>query len=105
MKIEDLKIGMKVKVVADNGFYYYNVGKVGFISELDEGSGSDVKVIFEDGTCDWGNHAGIELVEDGNNSPSEQQLLKDLIKNMEKALNGLDLESLETLSKVYQRIK
>ena len=109
MKFEDLEVGMKVKIISGNGFCSENVGKIGHIICLDfSNSHLNVKVSFDsdrDDVVDWGNSSGLELVEDEPINSLEQQLLKDLIKNMEKALNGLDLESLETLSKVYQRIK
>lgn len=46
MKFEDLKIGMKVKVVSNNGFDSEYVGKTGFISQLDKCNGYDVLVTF-----------------------------------------------------------
>ena len=106
MKFEDLKIGMKVKVVSDNGFCSRYVGKTGFISGLDATGYLDVRVTFdiEDDEGDWGCSSSIELVEDVNKTP-EQQLLNELIKNMEKSLSVGATETLETLSRVYQRIK
>ena len=106
MKFEDLKIGMKVKVVSDNGFCSKYVGKTGFISKLDECDGCDVRVTFdiEDDEYDWGYSSSIELAEDINKTP-EQQLLNELIENMEKCLSVGATETLETLSRVYQRIK
>ena len=106
MKFEDLKIGMKVKVVSDIGFYSSYVGKTGFISGLVSAGRLDVRVTFdiEDDEGDWGCSSSIELVEDINKT-SEQQLLNELIENMEKSLSVGDTETLETLSRVYQRIK
>ena len=106
MKFEDLKIGMKVKVVSYSGFCTEYVGKTGFISELDECDGLDVRVSFddEDDDYDWGYGSSIELAEDVNKT-SEQHLLNELIKNMEKSLSVGATETLETLSRVYQRIK
>ena len=106
MKFEDLKIGMKVKVVSDKGFWPEYVGKTGFISGLDSTGSLDVRVTFdiEDDDCDWGYSSSIELAEDVN-KPPEQQLLNELIKNMEKCISVGDTETLETLSRVYQRIK
>ena len=106
MKFEDLKIGMKVKVVSDNGFCSKYVGKTGFISGLDSNGNLDVRVTFdiEDDDYDWGYSSSIELAEDINKTP-EQQLLNELIENMEKCLSVGDTETLETLSRVYQRIK
>ena len=106
MKFEDLKIGMKVKVVSDNGFCSKYVGKTGFISRLDSNGNLDVRVTFdiEDDDYDWGYSSSIELAEDINKTP-EQQLLNELIENMEKCLSVGATETLETLSRVYQRIK
>ncbi len=106
MKFEDLKIGMKVKVVSHDGFYPEYVGKTGFISGLDSTGYLDVRVTFdiEDDDYDWGYSSSIELAEDVNKT-SEQHLLNELIKNMEKSLSVGATETLETLSRVYQRIK
>lgn len=106
MKFEDLKIGMKVKVVSNNGFDSEYVGKTGFISQLDKCSGCDVLVTFgtEIGDNDWGCSSSIELAEDINKTP-EQQLLNELIENMEVCLSIGATGTLETLSRVYQRIK
>lgn len=106
MKFEDLKIGMKVKVVSNNGFDSEYVGKTGFISQLDKCSGCDVLVTFgtEIGDNDWGYSSSIELAEDINKTP-EQQLLNELIENMKVCLNIGATGTLETLSRVYQRIK
>lgn len=106
MKFEDLKIGMKVKVVSNDGFYSKYVGKTGFISELDSNGNLDVRVTFdiEDDDYDWGYSSSIELAEDINKTP-EQHLLNKLIENMEKCLSVGATETLETLSRVYQRIK
>lgn len=106
MKFEDLKIGMKVKVVSCIGFCSRYVGKTGFISKLDSTGSLDVRVTFdiEDDDCDWGYISSIELAEDVNKT-SEQHLLNELIKNMEKSLSVGATETLETLSRVYQRIK
>ena len=105
MKFEDLKIGMKVKVVSHDGFYPEYVGKTGFISELEKCNGLDVRVSFNNGDdYDWGYSSSIELAEDINKT-SEQHLLNELIKNMEKSLSVGATETLETLSRVYQRIK
>ena len=103
MKFEDLKIGMKVKVISDIGFCSISVGKTGFISELDATGYFDVRVTF-DIEDDWGCSSSIELAEAVNKTP-EQQLLNELIENMEKCLSVGDTETLETLSRVYQRIK
>ena len=107
MKFEDLKIGMKVKVISDNGFCSRYVGKTGFISGLDTTGYLDVRVTFdiEDDDYDWGYSSSIELVEEGVNETPEQHLLNELIKNMEKSLSVGATETLETLSRVYQRIK
>ena len=106
MKFEDLKIGMKVKVVSNNGFRSQHVGETGFISELDSTGYLDVRVTFdiEGDNYDWGYSSSIELAEDINKTP-EQQLLNELIENMEKCLSVGATETLETLSRVYQRIK
>lgn len=107
MKFEDLKIGMKVKVVSNNGFYSDDVGKTGFISQLEKCNGYDVLVTFdtEDWDEDWGYSSSIELVEECVNKTPEQQLLKELIENMEVCLSIGATGTLETLSRVYQRIK
>ena len=106
MNFEDLKIGMKVKGVSDNGFCSKYVGKTGFISGLDSNGSLDVRVSFddEDDDYDWGHSSSIELAEDVNKT-SEQHLLNELIKNMEKSLSVGATETLEILSRVYQRIK
>ena len=105
MKFEDLKIGMKVKVISDHGFYSEYVGKTGVISELDTTGYLDVEVTFDNEDSDWGHSSSIELVEECVNETPEQQLLNKLIENMEKCLSVGDTETLETLSRVYQRIK
>ena len=107
MKFEDLEIGMEVKVVSSNGFCSENVGKIGRIIRLDQGSSLNVKVCFDPETniADWGYSSELELVEDESINSLEQKLLNSLIKNMEKALNSLNLEHLDALSKAYQRIK
>lgn len=106
MKFEDLKIGMKVKVVSHSGFGSRHVGKTGFISRLDSSGNLDVRVTFdiESDDVEWGYSSSIELAEDVNKTP-EQYLLNELIKNMEKCLSVGATETLETLSRVYQRIK
>ena len=107
MKFEDLKIGMKVKVVSHDGFYSKHVGRTGFISELDSNGDLDVRVTFDtedDNNYDWGYSSSIELAEDINKTP-EQQLLNELIESMEKCLSVGATETLETLSRVYQRMK
>lgn len=106
MKFEDLKIGMRVKVVSHDGFYSKYVGRTGFISELDSTGHLDVRVTFdiEYDDYDWGHSSSIELAEDINKTP-EQHLLNELIENMEKCLSIGATETLETLSRVYQRIK
>ena len=107
MKFEDLKIGMKVKVVSSDYFNVGNVGKIGHIIRLDHGSYLNAKVSFDDQNDDteWGNSYDLELVEDKPINSLEQQLLNSLIKSMEEALNALNLEHLDALSKAYQRIK
>ena len=108
MKFEDLEIGMKVKVVSSIGFCGRNVGKIGHIIRLDPNNRHlNVKVSFdsEEGVVDWGNSSALELVEGEPINSLEQQLLNSLIKNMEKASNALNLEHLDVLSKIYQRIK
>ena len=106
MKFEDLKIGVKVKVVSHQGFLSEYVGKTGFISGLDSNGLFDVRVSFdiESDDFDWGYSSSIGLAEDVNKT-SEQHLLNELIKNMEKCLSVGATETLETLSRVYQRIK
>ena len=108
MKFEDLEIGMKVKVVSSIGFCGGNVGKIGYIIRLDpDSSYLNVKVSFdsEDDGVDWGNSSGLERAEYEPTNSLEQQLLNSLIKSMEEALNALNLEHLDALSKAYQRIK
>lgn len=107
MKFKDLEIGMKVKVISGGDFYLENVGKVGRIVRLDHGKRLDVKVSFDDQNddTDWGNSFALERVEYEPTNSLEQQLLNNLIKNMEKASNSLNLEHLDALSKAYQRIK
>ena len=108
MKFEDLEIGMKVKIISGNGFCSENVGKIGHIIQLDRHSCDlNVKVSFDSkgDETDWGHSSELGLVEDEPVKALEQQLLDTLVKSMEEASNVLDLESLETLSKVYQRIK
>ena len=107
MKFEDLKIGMKVKVVSSDCFHVGNVGKIGHIIRLDPDSDFNAKVSFdsEGDETDWGNSSDLELVEDKPINSLEQQLLNSLIKSMEEALNALNLEHLDALSKAYQRIK
>ena len=108
MKFEDLEIGMKVKVVSSKSFSGRNAGKIGHIVRLDPNTRHlNVKVSFGSGgdVVDWGNSSELELVEDEPINSLEQQLLNSLIKNMDKALNALNLEHLDALSKAYQRIK
>lgn len=106
MKFEDLELGMKVKVISDGGFYNENVGKVGRVVRLDHGKHLDVKVSFNDQNddTDWGNSGALVPVDSETTQPLDQ-LIDDLVKQMDKALNGLDFVSLDTLSRVYQRIK
>ena len=106
MKFEDLEIGMEVKVVSSNGFYCENVGKIGRVIKLEKGGHLDVKVSFDsEDDVEWGNSSALERAEYEPTNSLEQQLLNSLIKSMEEALNALNLEHLDALSKAYQRIK
>lgn len=66
MKKSNLAVGTKVQVKSDSGrFYSGHAGELGEITCVDE-SGSDlnVKVEFEDGDTDWGNHKDLKLVKE-----------------------------------------
>lgn len=106
MNFKDLEIGMKVKVISGSDFHPKSIGKVGRIIQLDDGSPLDVKVSFDDQNddTDWGNSIALVPVDSETTQPLDQ-LMDDLVKQMDKALNGLDFVSLDTLSRIYQRIK
>lgn len=62
MKVKNLKTGLRVQVKAKNhvGFFSENAGKFGTIVDIDDGAYLDVKVKYDDGIVEWGNHAGIK---------------------------------------------
>ena len=63
-----------------------------------------VEAASEDDVTDWGNSSELEAVGVETTQPLDQ-LMADLVKHMDKVLNGLDFVSLDTLSRIYQRIK
>lgn len=62
MKVKNLKIGTKVQVKSKNhvGFFESSAGKFGTIVDIDDGSYLDVKIRYEYGGTEWGNHKGIK---------------------------------------------
>lgn len=62
MKVKNLKIGVKVQVKSKNhvGFFESSTGKFGTITDIDDGVFLDVRVRYDDGVSEWGNHAGIK---------------------------------------------
>ena len=64
MKIKNLVIGARVQVKAKNhaGFYSSSVGKCGVINDVDDGAFLDVRIKYDDGDSEWGNHKGIRIV-------------------------------------------
>ena len=62
MKVKNLEIGLRVQVKAKNhvGFFSDGAGKFGTIVDIDEVSHLDVKIKYEDGGTEWGNHDGIK---------------------------------------------
>lgn len=93
MRLEDVKRGQRVRVVAPSGnlFYSYTEGCAGRVSYLD---GDLVHVEFENGDDDFGYAAGLELITDIQvkaptpSSPPEPTpaSVKDAIADVEKAL-------------------
>lgn len=64
MKVKNLVIGTQVQVKAKGhtGFYISSAGKCGTIVDIDDGSHLDVRVQYNDGAFEWGNHKGIKRV-------------------------------------------
>lgn len=76
MKVKNLKVGLRVQVKHKNhvGFYSDYAGEFGVITKIDADSLLDVRVEFDDGDYDWGNHKGIkrapvEVTEDEVQAP------------------------------------
>lgn len=65
MKFKNCVVGTKV-VIKDGGegFYHEYEGHEGVIVAVDEYSELDVKVEFDDGKTDWGNHKGIRKLKE-----------------------------------------
>jgi hypothetical protein len=84
MNLQDVKIGQKVKIVAGNLFYAWNIDKVGTVTEVD---GEYVTVFFkEDEDDDYGYASGLELVEEADVVPAN---IKAAIADVEEALAAL----------------
>ena len=68
MKLTNVKVGQVVKVKNSNDTFdaRYNGahGTVKYIEDTDYSGYLTVKVIFTNGTEDWGNHHDIKLLED-----------------------------------------
>ncbi len=64
MKVKNLKTGLLVQVKAKNhvGFFGSSAGKFGTITDIDYGEFLDVRVRYDDGVSELGNHAGIKRV-------------------------------------------
>lgn len=71
MKFKNVKVGQTVKVKKSNTvkgqFYNEHTGKIGIVdvvdSYCDRGS-LTIRVEFEDGGIDWGNHKDLKLIKD-----------------------------------------
>lgn len=70
MKVKNLEIGLRVQVKAKNhsGFFEASAGKFGTIVGIDDGSHLDVKIKYDDGVFEWGNHKGIKRFKTEPNS-------------------------------------
>lgn len=71
MKFKNVKVGQTVKVKKSNTatgqFYNEYTGKTGVVDRVDSHCDRDsltIRVEFEDGDEDWGNHKDLKLVKD-----------------------------------------
>lgn len=64
MKVKNLEIGLRVQVKPEGHKYFYktSAGEFGTIVAIDVPSDFDVKVQYDDGGSEWGNHKGIKQV-------------------------------------------
>jgi len=62
MKVKNLVVGLRVQVKREHhtAFFSCYAGKLGTIVDIDIPSGLNVRVEFDDGSFDWGNHKGIK---------------------------------------------
>lgn len=62
--LDDLKVGDRVEILDKRltAFFNSNKGRVGTVTRLDPDSSLSVKVEFDDGDTDWGNHKDIRIV-------------------------------------------
>ena len=54
------KVGDKVRVIRTKGFYTDNLFKIGEITHIRPNSSYQVKLVFEDGSTDWGKLKDLE---------------------------------------------
>lgn len=75
MKVKNLEIGTQVQVKAEGhkGFWDSSAGKLGTIVDIDIPSGLNVRVEFDDGSFDWGNHKGIKRAPVESAEPEVQE--------------------------------
>ena len=75
MKVKNLVIGLRVQVKSGNheGFFGSNTGKLGTIVDIDVPSYLDVKIQYDDGTLEWGNHKGIKRASVEPTEPEVQE--------------------------------
>lgn len=62
--LQDLKVGDRVEILDNPTIYFYdlNRGRIGTVTHLDPDSALDVRVEFDNGGVDWGNHSEIRVV-------------------------------------------
>lgn len=89
MKVKNLEIGLRVQVKAKNhvGFFSENAGKFGTILDIDDGTYLDVKVKYDDGIVEWGNHDGIKRANKGLSSVSDLKV-GDRVEILHKRLTA-----------------
>ena len=89
MKIKNLEVGLRVKVKATNheGFYSWSKGKCGVIDAIDDGSFFDVRIKYDDGDSEWGNHKGIKRADKGVSSLDDVQV-GDHVEILDKRLSA-----------------
>lgn len=74
MKVKNLVIGLRVQVKREHtAFFSCYAGKLGTIVDIDIPSGLDVRVEFDDGSFDWGNHKGIKRAPVESAEPEVQE--------------------------------
>ena len=87
MKVKNLAIGLRVKVKAKNhsGFFEDSAGKFGTIVYTDEVSHLDVKIKYDDGGTEWGNHKGIKQVQ---GTPLQDLRVGDRVEILDKRVTS-----------------